>query len=328
MRYVIALVALLAPPSALAAEEQSVERRLGRDVFIAGAEVSVQKDVAGDLLAAGGRVHVDARVERNARIAGGQVLLAPDGRIAGGASMAGGEVRIEGAIDGYLQAAGGRVFVDGTVGGDLEVAAGALEVGPNARIGGRLRYASRSELRLDPAAEVKGGVVRFMPPERFRIPEGTFTVLGWVWSTGLIVLAAVLAALLPAFYAGVGATVRARWARALLVGLIALFAIPVGIALAVASIIGVPLALAAIALYFGLLLVGYVSSGVALGELARQRLSPNARTGGRVLAAVLGMLAVTLLARVPVFGFVFVLLALLLGLGALLMQLRARMTTL
>jgi hypothetical protein len=71
-----------------------------------------------------------------------------------------------------------------------------------------------------------------------------------------------------------------------------------------------------------------VSSGVALGELARQRVSPEAGTVGRVLAAVLGMLAVTLLARAPVFGFLFVLLALLLGLGALLMQLRARMTTL
>ncbi len=70
-----------------------------------------------------------------------------------------------------------------------------------------------------------------------------------------------------------------------------------------------------------LLLLGYVASGVSLGTLA---LGPErgSRTAWRIAAAVAGMLAVSLAARIPYAGWMILLAALLLGLGALLTQLR------
>ena len=347
------------PPAA----PEPVERDLGSDHFVAGGTVSIDKSVAGDLVAAGGNVDVSAAVggdavvaggnvrlgaaikqdvyaaggrisvngpvQRNVRVVGGTVEIGPEAKIGGNVTIGGGEVRVTGAIDGYLQVGGGRVLIDGPVGGNVEVGSGDIELGPNARIGGKLRYASRDELKLDTAALVRGGIERFSPPDdwlaRSGVHERGGRGAGWVWSIGLMVIAAILVAAFPGVYTRVRTSVRERWAFSLLVGFIALVCIPVAALISMFTVIGVPLALAAIALYLVLLLVGYVTAGISFGTMALARFQPEraSRTAWRVAAAALGMLAISLLGRVPWVGSVVVLAAMLLGMGALLLQLSA-----
>jgi cytoskeletal protein CcmA (bactofilin family) len=301
--------------------ELDLEGSVGGDALDAGGRLGLRGTVAQDLYAAGGRVWMSGTAGRNARLAGGYVELAPQARIAGNATVAGGELRIRGAIEGYLQVAGGHVVLDGAVRGNVEAAAGELELGPNARIDGTLRYASRGELRRDPAAQVRA-VQRV---EMKRDPEAAAgragQAIAWIWTAGLLVLAAVFAAALPGMSAGVAATVRARWGRSLFVGFVALVCIPVAALLAAVTIVGLPLALAMMALYLALVLLGYVACGVSLGTLTLGQARAS-RAGWRIAAAVAGMLAVSLLARVPQAGVFLVLAALFLGLGALLIQLR------
>ncbi len=335
---------------------------LGQDRFASGDSVSVSSPVGGDLIAAGGSIRVEAAVEgdavvaggnvrlgaavgqgayvaggrvlvagavaRNARLAGGTVEIGREAKIGGNVSIGAGEVRVVGAIAGYLQAGGGSVYIDGPVGGNVEVGSGSIELGPNARIGGRLRYASREELRRDPAARVDGGIERIGPLTDWSLPadvhEGIGRGAGLVWSVGLLVFAAILSAALPGVFERVGATVGRRWPLALLIGFIALVCIPVAALIVMITVIGAPLALTAIAAYLVLLVVGYVSTGVAVGTIGLQGLRPADadRAGWRIAAAVLGMLAITLLGRLPWVGGLVVFAALLLGVGALLLQLR------
>ena len=60
--------------------------------MVAGGNVRVGAPVQQGIYAAGGRVLIDAPVQRNARIAGGNVELGPQAKIAGNASIGGGEV--------------------------------------------------------------------------------------------------------------------------------------------------------------------------------------------------------------------------------------------
>jgi cytoskeletal protein CcmA (bactofilin family) len=296
---------LAAPLAVLPASDrnETAEHVLGSDQFIAGGTVWVAKPVAGDLMAAGGnvdieaaikgdailtggnvrlnaaveqgvyaaggRVLVNATVQRNARLAGGTVEIGPQARIAGNVSIGGGEVRVIGAIGGYLQAGGGSVYLDGPVDGNVEVGSGTLELGPNARINGRLRYASHDELRRNPTAQINGGIERFKPRADWPMPSDVQERLGrgvgWVWSAGLLMFAAILATALPGAYARVGETVRRRWPLSLLIGFIALVCIPVAAMLIMFTVIGVPLALATVAAYLALLVVGYVSAGIVAG---------------------------------------------------------------
>lgn len=359
---VSATTVLAAPKVAVRVERvERAERVFGNDRFAAGSSLQIDKAVAGDLIAAGGSVDVMTTVEgdavlsggtvsvskrvgqnfygaggklfvndvigRNARVAGGQVTFSQVSEVMGNVSAAGGEVTLNGKVKGYVIAAGGHVFIDAIVGGDVEASGGRVELGPNARIGGKLRYASREPLKRDPAAQVQGAVETFAPPGGWPVPEnvkhGMGRAGGWIWTVGLMVLAAALVALLPNIFSGVANTLRAHPGKSLLVGFIALVCVPVAALLFLITIIGVPLGLLTLLAYFILLIVGYVSTGISIGDWALKRAKSEASSSmlWRIFSAILGVLIVSLLARIPWLGGWVMLSALLIGLGALTSQL-------
>jgi cytoskeletal protein CcmA (bactofilin family) len=323
----------------------SVERPVAGDLIAAGCDVDVLAEVAGDLVvmggnlrlaapvkqnlyAAGGKISIESDVQRNVRVGGGRVEIAPTAKIGGNVTIGGGEVEIDGAIGGYLEVGGGSVRINGPVAGDVEVGAGEVELGPNARIEGKLSYESGDEIERDPAAQVHGGVERIEREERWpawqHASHDHGAGHGWLWSFCLLVIAAILAAALPYFYLGVAQTARTRWPLSLLLGFIVVVSVPVVAVLAIVTLIGIPLALALIALYFVLLLAGYVSAGIALGELALQRwdAARALSTGWRIVAAVLAVLGLSLAGRTPFVGSLITLAAVLTGIGVLLLQLQ------
>lgn len=309
------------------------------DLVAAGGELRIDAPVSGDLVAIGGSLRIDGSVSqnlyagggqvalegaaaRNARVAGGSVSVGPRARIVGNASLAGGRVEMLGAVGGYLQAAGGRVYLDGRVEGDVDAAAGELELGPNARIGGKLTYRGGAPLVQQPGAQVAGGIERLeMEIHRARGREAAPRALLGVWTLGLMTSAAVLVLALPGFFGRAAGAARRRFGWSLLWGFLALAAIPLGVVVLLVTVIGLPLALAALLAYPLLLLVGYVTAGIALGDatLAQWWTSRAAHRGWRALAAALGVLVIGLVALVPWLGGLAVFLALIAGMGALLM---------
>jgi cytoskeletal protein CcmA (bactofilin family) len=343
-------------------KKPAVERDLGADHFVAGGTVRVDKPVAGDLIAAGGDVEISAAVDgdvvlaggnlrldgnvgqglyaaggklsvngsvgRNARIAGGKVDLGPAAQVAGNVTVGGGDVTVKGAVKGYLQAGGGQVLIDGPVQGDVVASAGQLELGPNARIGGKLRYASREEPKRDPAAQVAGGIERMPMPGGAPVPGRVERGLGghgggWLWTAGLMLIAAILVGAVPAASTRVAHTLHTRPWLALLIGFVALVCMPVAALIFFITIIGVPLGLLTLLSYFVLLIVGYVATAVALGDWGLQRFKAEvaAKPAWRIAAAVLAVLAIALLGSVPFLGGLVVFAAMLLGIGAIVMQL-------
>lgn len=304
--------------------EVSIAAPVNADAVVFGGNVRVSSAVGGTLYAAGGQVTLASSIGRNARVAGGRVELAPGGNVAGNLSIAGGQVNIEGAVKGYVQAAGGRVFINGPIAGDVEAASGDLELGPAARIAGTLRYASREQVHIDPAAQVTGGIERMQVDTGWQRKEAS-TGAGWIWTVGLMVLAGVLVAAAPALTARATTTLRTRVGWSLLVGFIALVCVPVAIIVLLVTLIGIPLALLGLVLYFALLLAGYVMTGIGVGDFALSRLRPAAveNKAWRIGAAVLGLFLIALLARLPWVGGLVTFVVLLAGFGALLMQVRA-----
>jgi len=372
-RRAAALAIALLGGAALAAERadwQGGAQRLGGDLFVAGGSVTVSQRVEGDLFATGGSVDLDApvagdmlaaggklrlgadvehsvfaaggqvsvngKVGRNLRAVGGQVELGPKAEVAGNVSVGGGQARLAGRIGGHVQAAAGRLWIDGPVGGDVIATSGQVELGPNARIAGTLRYRSGEALRQDPAAQVAGGVELLGPlpargasaPEagRHAAERGAHAASGaaWVWTLGLVLLAALLLAALPGFSAGASHTLREQPGTSLLLGFVLLVCVPVAALLALVTLIGIPLGLLLIALYLALLPVGYVAAAVALGDWALQRWRAADATAlrWRIGFAALALLVLALLGRAPWLGGLVAFAALLAGLGALLLQAR------
>ena len=340
--------------------KRMVEHQLGADHFVAGGSVKVRQPVSGDLLAAGGSIDVDANVNgdalvtggrlrisgdvgqsvyaaaghldidgkvgRNVRVAGGEVEIGPKAQVIGNVTIAGGEVSVRGSVGGYVQAGAGRVLIDGPVAGDVVVGSGHVELGPNARVGGKLLYRSREELKQDPAAKVAGGIEHVLPrggapgaePKQYRFARG----VRWVWTAGMMLLAVALLAAFPAFFGRVGTTLQSRPGMSLLLGFVLLVCVPVGALVLLITIIGIPLGLLAMLLYLALMPVAYASTGIGLGDwvLRKYKSDQAARLGWRLGAAALAVLLIAALRLVPWFGGLIGFAALLVGLGALLLQ--------
>lgn len=297
------------------------------DLLTAGGNVQVRESVGQGVYAAGGRVLINAPVARNVRAAGGHLEIGEKASIEGNASLAGGHVDVRGPVKGYLQVAGGEVLIDAAIGGDVVAAGGKLELGPNAKIAGTLRYRSSEELKRDPAAVVTGSVERLPSLQGKGFSVRTYRnpwTRGWFWTAGVVVLALILAGAMPVVGQRIGGELRTQPWIALLAGLIALVCVPMAAVIVMLTIIGIPLGLLAILCWLALLLLGYVATAVTLGDLALARAKPEsaARTGWRMLAAALAVLALAVLARIPVVGGFVVLAAILFGMGALILAIK------
>jgi cytoskeletal protein CcmA (bactofilin family) len=362
-----ALAAVLATAvgTAAAAGPVEIQRRVGSDTFVVGGSVRVDQPVSGDLFAAGGtvdieapvagdamlaggnlrvgaavergvfaaggRLVIDAPIGRNLRVGGGQIEIGPKAAVAGNVTVGGGNVALRGPVKGSVTVGGGRVLIDAAIDGDVDVNAGKVTLGPNARLGGALRYRSRDELVRDPAAQVAGATEHSVRPDRStdrryaREREGRrhggWAAPSWIWTLGLMAIATVLVAALPGAAQRVADAWRQRFGWSLLWGFIALVCVPIAVLILLVTIIGIPLALLALLLYGVLLLVGYVASGVALGQWVLSRAMPASAgaTGWRIVAALLGVLVVGLLASIPFIGGFIALLAVLAGMGAILL---------
>ena len=311
-----------------------VDAPVAGDAMLAGGNLRVTAKVEHSVLAGGGRLILDAPIGRNLRVGGGQVDVGPMAAIGGNVMVGGGQVSLRGPVKGSVAVGGGRVLIDGPVDGDVVSNAGRLTLGPNARLAGKLSYRSNDELERDPAAQVAGAIEHLSMPGRSAARErerdwgdrAQHAGPSWLWTLGLMAIAALLVATLPVTTQRVAEALRARFGWSLLWGFIALVCIPVAALILLVSIVGIPLALLLLLLYFALLLVGYVGSGIALGHwaLARFKADAAARTGWRIAAAMAAVLLLALLGSVPFFGGIVAMLAVLAGMGAIALLLAPR----
>ena len=166
------------------------------DVLAVGGDVTVTADVMDDVRVIGGSVALGGNIDGDAIAAGGTVRLRPDATVGGRAWLAGGEVDVAGRISTHLKAGGGKITISGSIDGDVELMAGEIDVLPTARIAGTLTYRSRQEARIDPAAQITGGITR-LPIEERSVAGAIAARLLFIAATG--VLGVVLILTFPRF---------------------------------------------------------------------------------------------------------------------------------
>ncbi|HXQ63962.1 MAG TPA: hypothetical protein VN787_03845 [Steroidobacteraceae bacterium] len=304
--------------------EVTVEAPVSGGVAVAAADVDIQGPIAKSLYAAGGSVTVSSTVGHDAALLGGTIDITQGATIGGAVSLAGRTVTLDGELQGPVAVAARDVTINGRVAGDIEVSAQRIKVGPQAWIGGRLRYRGSAAPQVAEGAQIAGGLEK-LPARAAR--------LGWherarrasgeagrgLWFGGCFVIGILMLLIGPAFMSETSAIARREWAQSLGIGLVVLVTVPVVVLMLFITLIGIPVGLVAVAAYAGVLLLGYVCGATAVGDLALERLAPSrsAVAGWRILA-LLGALAVLAIVRhVPLIGGLVVFAIFLGGVGAL-----------
>jgi cytoskeletal protein CcmA (bactofilin family) len=316
-----ALVLRQAVPGDVIAAGGSIEfsGTAGGDYLGVGGQQTIAGQIQGSVRAAGGEMWLQAAVERNATLAGGRIVLQRGATIAGNAYFAGGEILVNGTVDGVLQATGGRVRLDGGVGEDVHVQAGQLQLGAGARIGGDLRYSvDPQNVTIDPGAQIAGEVIVLPPPAR-----PAFLLLRIAWHLGFLVAGAAAIALLPRIAAAATHALQHRpWAAAGF-GLLWVIGVPLAAGLLALTVIGIPLALILLALY---VIALYLARAVVALWLGRLLLGSAERPGrgGVVLSFLLGGVVLVVVSLLPILGALVAIVATVLGLGAAMLLLGRR----
>ncbi len=291
---------------------------VGESAYVAGFEVTIDGPISGDLIAGAADLTLNAPVAGDATMTGGSVTVARSADIAGDLNVSGGEVTVASGIAGSLRVAGGRVVLSGSVNGDVDVAAGELELLPGARVNGTIRHRAPDQVVVNPGATVEA---RETVQARIDADGGGGpTVLGTLGkAVALFVLGWVVWLAFPGLVRDTTADIRARPVRNIALGFVAIILAPVVAVLFMVTIIGIPVGLLLLMLYAVAFPVGLAVAGFGLAELAR-RDRPPAFGRNRELLIRFGFFAVflTLLGLVPVAGELAILLAVALGMGALL----------
>jgi len=300
-----------------------VAGRVAGDALVTGGTVDVRGEIDEDVYAAGGDVRIEATIRGNLRAAGGSVSLEPTGSVAGNATLAGGNVDVYGTVGGNLQAFGGRIRIDGEVAGDVEAASDNVRIGPDARIGGRLVYRGPGTPQVAAGAVITGGVEKQRRAWKEISPESGIGrvasgVMHTLWFAGVLLVGVLLIALFPDFSREAAATVRSDAPASIGLGLALLLAVPVVAVVLFITIIGIPLGFAVLLGYALLLMLGYMTGALALGDLLLTRAKPaEARSSGwRILFLVLALLVIALVRRIPAIGELAVFVLFLAGFGA------------
>ena len=298
------------------------------DAVLSGGSIHVGERIGSDLYAAGGDVLVDAGVGHNARLAGGRIQVTRHADIAGRMTIAGSSIRMDGRVGGALTVYGDSVVIDGEVNGGVAVVARELEVGPNARIDGRLTYRTARVPRISPQAVISGGARRSELEFPGKNLEPVARAVIWagvaMFTSGLFLMGVLIVLLAPRASASIVRQLRSQPLASFLLGFALVVCIPVAAVLATVSVIGIPLGLMLLFIWPIIVTLGYLV-GVIFCADALAALVARGREAGRALrisGLALVLIALMLLSRVVVIGVPLILLLLFAGTGALVLGIR------
>ena len=294
------------------------------DAMLWGGHVTVADKVGGNVYAGGANVVVDAPVAHNARLAGGRVEITRRGAIQGKATIAASSVSVTGRVGRQLTVFANSVLLDGEVAGNVTVAAQELTVGPNARIIGKLSYHGPRAPNVSPQAVISGGVTQ--KPYEFDMErvQPWARVAAWVgliaFTGGLFLIGALGILIAPHASAAAGRALRGRPLASFGLGFALVVCAPIAAVMLMFTLIGIPLGFALLFAWPAIVLLGYLSGVMAIGDAlaaAVSRAKGEAGRAWRILGLAAALVILVLLAGVPFVGWIIVTLLLFAGTGAM-----------
>jgi cytoskeletal protein CcmA (bactofilin family) len=238
----------------------------------------------------------------------GSVLVDRDETV-GNVFVVDGDVTVRGTVTGDVVVVDGDVTIRGTVEGSVFTVAGLATLGRAGRIQGDLVYADEEPVQT-PGSQVAGDVDKF--------DIGKAGILGAIGAfiaitISMFLLGLLLLLLAPRAADAVARTAKAKSLVSFGVGLLAFFLIPIIAFAALFTVVGIPLGFILLLLVIPLYAISYATAAFALGRRILK--------GARILAFLVGLVILGLLTLIPIAGGLIGFLAVVYGLGLLLMTL-------
>lgn len=315
----------------LAGADVGVDATVQAPAYVVAAEARLGGDIAGDLSVYGGHIEVGSAVDGDFSALGSRVEIAKSGKIAGRSDITAASVAFAGQSGGQLSIDGDTVDFNGTAKSGVRIEALVVRIGADADITGDADIYTIGTPSIDEHAKIHGHVTTHSLPEASGVRA--FSQAGLIAQLlPLLFLAgsALVAGLLFLWLGRGGAEgtidelidspgVSGLW------GIATIVLMPIAAVLLSLTIIGAPVGALALLTLPLLLLLGYASASLGLGEWMFNRLGEPRSAGLRALHLLAGLVVLGILGLVPWAGPALLAIATLCGLGAFLRTLHDRM---
>jgi hypothetical protein len=262
------------------------------DIMAVGQNITLEGEVGDSFRAAGKTVTINARIKGDITAFGESITLHDDCIAEGDVVIAGRELQINGKVLKSLKAYGGKIKIRGEVAEDATLKGDRIVLYPGAKIGGNLTYTCANQIELMGDARVAGETTWNKPVIKPNIsPRQVFITMDSMHSSP---------------------------GKSLGFGFVFLICVPVAAAILFATIVGIPLALIVLLMYFAALYISLLFAGMAI---ATKIFGMRGKSGRGILTVgmILGIAIAVLLSTIPVAGGFARLLLIIFGLGGLVM---------
>lgn len=323
----------------VAAQHVRIDGDVDGDLIASSRTIVVNGHIKGDILAFGQELHVNGPVDGNVRaftqalslnsVVGKNVMawarevdMDEKAHVGGTMTLGAAETELDGHAIGDLLAVTGDLDMNGSLGGNALIRAGRLRIGPNAEVGGQIRYRGGREPVVASGAKLASPIAVLTRG----VPRPNYASPGYYWRQILSWAAALLFGIVvfliaPTFFKDVEAASK-RFGLSLGLGLLFLVATPVAAMIACLTIVGLGVGITTFLLYIVAIYGAQVFVGEWVGEVL---LGTGAGAGALIGRLALGLGILHLLRMIPFAGRLVGIVVVLWGLGALVLAIHQRL---
>jgi len=337
----IILFAVL-PYSAGAANENFLKYTSSGNAFGAGEDFQIDQDIQGDLVLAGSQIEVNGNTGGNFLGAGREIIV--NGNISGNIIAAGGSIRVNGNVGGDVAALGGQIVLsrdsvvkgdillgggevtlNGIVNGNGEVSTGTLKTGDDFELKGNLALQANNyppNLNDKVGGNLNITQVNAKEEQYEGVFEG-FSIFSFILKLlASLALGLVLIYLFPGFVGGVADLVKDSPLKAGLLGFLTLIFLPVLSIILLITFFGWSLSILIILLLILTLLIATVPVKLLAGEIIYNKILK--KEAGNLMYYLVGAVLFAIIYEIPFLGGLIRFIALIIGLGAIVVWLATR----
>ncbi|MFH0968851.1 MAG: hypothetical protein V1862_14325 [Methanobacteriota archaeon] len=299
-----------------------IDTPINDDLLISGGTVTINSPVKS-LTFAGGTLIVNAPIQENLIAAGGQILVnAPVGV---DIIAAGGQINITSNVSGKILAAGGHVTMNGDA-SNVAISGGTVNLGNTSHVSGDALISASGyttgglvEGNLTAEGDKGGFGPSFDLQKVISIISTIVMVMQILFAIGMLILGIILIRLIPTQFREVTSTIRNSPLMSLVLGIAGIIFAFILIMILLITIIGIPIAvLIGLILLIGLM-ISTIFTGSALGTFITAKMG---KEYSLIMSFLIGFVILEIIFLIPIVGFFLEILAVFIGLGALIMTTR------
>lgn len=288
----------------LAGSTLEINGNVVHDFIGAGGELTVNGNVSGSIIAAGGTIKVNGNVGKDVAAFGGQILLSRDSVVNGDILLSGGEVTLDGIINGngLISASTLRTGDNFKLKGNLKLEAQDYPSNLKNNVGGELNITTRNETESQYAKASEG----------FNVFWSAFWFILKLLAS--LALGLILIYLFPGFVDRLEEIVRDSPLKTGLLGLLILILLPILAIILLITLFGWSLSVLMMLLLALGLLIAAVPVKLLAGEIIYS--SVIKKKAGKMIYYIIGAIIFAVIFEIPLLGELIHFIALLIGLGA------------